>query len=124
MTSTAESRSGEQFRTATGARVVNEGNRVVYGATDHGKLLAMKYSVANIAVPLESVSQICDSGSVVVFNASGGYVIGPAGRIEFERKGDIYVRRTWVKKKPRCSVDSEGDVPMRGFYRQGRTESL
>ena len=35
----------------------------------------MRYAVADIAVPLDIVSQMCDAGATVVFNARGGYVI-------------------------------------------------
>ena len=103
----AASAKNECFRTATGMRVKNEGERVVHGVTPEGPRVNMKYAVADIAVPLESVSQICDSGATVTFTAKGGQIDGPAGRICFERRGDTYLRTTWVRQtvpptKPRA----------------------
>ena len=94
------SENDQHFRTATGARVKNEGDRVVVGWTDHGLKINMKYAVSDIAVPLESVSQLCDAGAPVTFHRRGGVIDGPAGKIVFERSGDTYVRKTWVLKNP------------------------
>ena len=72
----------------------------------------MKYAVADIAVPLDSVSQICDTGAKVVFEQDGGYIESKSGkRIMFERVGDTYCRTTWVPKKP--------ELKETGFTRQG-----
>ena len=69
----------------------------------------MRYAVADIAVPLDSISQICDGGSVVVFSKKGGYVVNANGaRLDFVRKGDTYRRRTWVRR-PRPHENSTKD---------------
>ena len=47
---------------------------------------------------LDSVSQMCDAGNTVVFGKYGGYVMGPGGRVDFDRVDDSYVRSTWVKR--------------------------
>ena len=57
----------------------------------------MRYAVTDVQVPLDSVSQICDGGATVMFTATGGQIIGPDYSVDFERKGDTYVRSTWVK---------------------------
>ena len=94
----------EHFRTATGARVKNEGDRLVVGWTGNGIKINMKYAVSDIAVPLESVSQLCDAGNTVTFHRTGGVVDGPAGKIIFERSGDTYVRKTWVRENPKIKT--------------------
>ena len=92
------SKSGKSFRTATGTAVANEGDRTVTGYTDQGSATSMKYVVANVAAALDSISQICDSGSIVVFERTGGDIKRPDGRqIPFERHGDTYRRNVWVK---------------------------
>ena len=93
----------------------------------------MRYIVAGVTSPLESVSQICDAGNIVVFTKHGGYINGPKQRIAFERQGDNYVRKTWVrsdrvkkKENTQAKVDKDGDAVMGliarnpgGFARQG-----
>ena len=101
LTASAASINGEGFRTATNKRVPNEGSRVVKGKTVSGQPASMHYSVANIAVPLDSVSQICDGGSTAIFEKTGGYILSPTGvKTSFDRSGDTYVRRVWVKREP------------------------
>ena len=72
VTETGSSRKQEHFRTATGGRVRNEGQRKISGVTENGIPVSMAYAVADIAVTLESVAQICDSGATVTFTAKRG----------------------------------------------------
>ena len=85
----------------------NEGQRRISGVTENGIPVSMSYAVADIAVTLESVAQICDSGATVTFTAKGGRIDGPAGRVPFDRKGDAYVRKTWVNRRtdPKTKAD-------------------
>ena len=69
------------------------------GISAENSAIAMRYSVADISVPLDSVSQICDSGAKVTFHRTGGYIEGVDGkRSHFIRDGDTYVRQVWIKK--------------------------
>ena len=109
------------FRTATGDRVTNQGLRQLEGVSDEGTALSLKYYVAEVSTPLDSVSQICDKGNIVVFTKNGGYICGPRGRMAFKRQNDTYVRNTWVKRNP--SGRRVGSSPMevgalQGFPRQ------
>ena len=82
--------------------VPNEGDRVIRGESDEGLALAMRYSVADISVPLDSISQICDSGAVVLFTKTGGYIVNSNGaRLNFTRKGNTYRRKTWSRTLPK-----------------------
>ena len=79
--------------------------------------MAMRYAVADVTVALDSVSQMCDAGAIIVFTKGGGYILKDGKRHDFVRKGDTYIRRTWLKK----NRDNE-DVEMTpvGFSRPGR----
>ena len=61
------------------------------GKDAKGAGVSMRYAVADIAVALDSVSQICDSGATVAFTATGGWIDLPTSeRLEFRRRGDTY----------------------------------
>ena len=61
----------------------------------------MNYSVADVSVALDSISQICDSGATVVFNKHGGYIERPDGRkTTFKRDRDTYIREVWIPTAP------------------------
>ena len=96
---------GECFKTATNKRVPNLGTRTVVGVTDEGKKTSMSYAVAGISVPLDSVSQICDSGAQVLFTKSGGWIISPTATVQidgstppFKRVNDTYCREVSIDK--------------------------
>ena len=116
---TEASKSGESFRTATGTKIANEGERVVRGQSEGGTPISMRYAVADVTVPLDSVAQICDSGAVVYFNSTGGYIINERGRQDFARQGNACIRRTWVKK-PKKRTDADVEMRPVGFHRQGK----
>ena len=59
----------------------------------------MKYAVADTAVALDSVSQICDGGSTVTFTREGGTITSPTGeKTHVRRQGDTYLREVWVNQ--------------------------
>ena len=97
--STAQSRSGAGFRTATNKRVPNLGSRQVVGINDANQKIGMMYAVANVNVALDSVSQICDSAEGVWFGKTGGYILEADGKkVPFRRDGDTYIREVRVPK--------------------------
>ena len=118
VTASRASAEGEHFKTASGVRLPNQGDRLVHGMDDVGRALTLKYAVADVTDALDSVSQICDAGNTVVFTSQGGYVVGPAGKIEFQRDGDTYIRKMWVKRPRRARkgtaapMDPDGEVEM------------
>ena len=98
---TAASMRGDGFQTATGKKVNTLGGRTVNGTTKDGQEISMSYAVADIAVALDSVSQICDSGATVTFTATGGRIEREGQpTITFDRSGDTYVRTVVVEKNP------------------------
>ena len=101
---TAASARGDGFQTATGKKVCTLGGRVIRGSTADGQDISMSYSVADIAVALDSVSQICDSGATVTFTSTGGRIERDGQpTIPFERSGDTYVRTVLVDRHPSFS---------------------
>ena len=113
---TASAQSKEGFQTATGKVVTSQGGRVVEGTSASGKPISMSYSVANIGVALDSVSQICDSGASVHFHRDGGWIQSRNGETtHFERDGDTYVRTVWVEREPAKISDApltrQGAIP-------------
>ena len=96
----------EGFQTATGKRVPNLGSRTVVGKTSSGEGVSMKYAVANIQVPLDSVSQMCDAGAVVTFTSTGGWIDLPSSeRLHFKRRDNTYYRETWIERSPFTGQD-------------------
>ena len=106
------------FRTATGARVANHGTRKIRGCARDGTALILMYNVADVSTPLDSVSQICDKGNIVVFTANGGYICGPHGRLGFRRRNDTYVRETWVQRPRKSALRETTDMQV-DFPRPG-----
>ena len=76
------------------------------GETPDGERFGMNYTVADVAVALDSVSQMCDGGATVVFHKDGGWVERPNGdRTIFKRDRDTYVREVWVPIDPRAAEE-------------------
>ena len=68
----------------------------------------MNYAVADISVALDSVSQICDKGAVVIFRKNDGCIIDATGdEHPFVRRDDTYVRQVWVDKYPGRADDND-----------------
>ena len=75
-----------------------------------GKESELKYQIADVSRPLNSVSEICDAGEqgqVVVLGRAGGMIINLANgnQTPFQREDGVYCLDVWVKPK--------------GFTRQG-----
>ena len=88
------------YITADGTPLKNQCVKTVVGTTREGHRLEMRFQMADVAKPLMSVSKICDRGNTVVFEKTGGYIVGPTGsrRIPFQRKGGVYVLPTKVEQ--------------------------
>ena len=113
----AGSKSGQMYTTAGKDEIPNMGEQILDVILDNGKECQVKYQVAEVNRPLNSISEICDAadGQVVIFGRSGGAVLNLATgeQTPFRRKDGIYVLDTWVKPRTTSSSSS-------GFPRQGR----
>ena len=96
----AGSRRGQQFAVANGARLPNLGERTVRGLSDAFGEVQMTYQVAEVTKPLNSVGQMCDAGSWVLFHRDGGVIVSEKTGAEthFNREDGMYVLHTWVKQ--------------------------
>ena len=76
------------------------GEKRTTGVTEEGDAVSMVIQVADVKKALGSVARMCDMGNRVVFESNGGYVMNMAdGRYtKFERRGNVYVLQTWVKR--------------------------
>ena len=108
----AGSKKGQTWKVVGGEVLPNLGERRVVGVTDEGHEVSTVYQIAEVGKPLGSVARMCDKGNRVVFEQDGGYIMNLANGwcTQFERKDNVFILRTWVKK-PRTQS---------GFMRQGR----
>ena len=93
---TVASQRGAEFQTAGGGRIANQGERTLPSYTDQGQPVDMTYSVAELVTPFNAVSQICDRGNGVWFDANGGYIMNKetGNVVEFSRERGVYVLET------------------------------
>ena len=68
------SRAGQEYQTAGGERLKNDGQRHMQAWTDEGSPVGMTYQVADVINPLNSVSEMCDAKNLVSFTAEGGTI--------------------------------------------------
>ena len=61
------SRRGQEYTVANGEPLPNLGEKLVEGVDKDGNQLAIKYQIAEVTRPLNSISEICDNNSRVVF---------------------------------------------------------
>ena len=104
------SRRGQCYLSASGERIPNLGQQRIRVVTEEGNKHEAVFQVAEVTRPLSSVSQICDRGHVVIFDANGGSIVHKTtGRkTRFDRRGGTYELNFWVHENM-----SEG------FSRQG-----
>ena len=83
----AGSRRGQQYVTANGHKISNEGEQLVEALTDEHQKVKMMYQVADVTNALCSVGQVCDQGNVLVFTERGGWIHNRATKknTQFER---------------------------------------
>ena len=102
---------GQEYVSASDDRIPNLGEQVLSIVTADGKEGMVKYQVADVSRPLNSISEICDAGGEggqhVIFGKHGGMIVNlETGRqTPFAREEGVYTLDFWVTPK--------------GFRRQG-----
>ena len=106
---TPASQKGAEFQTADGGKIVNQGRRTIPSFTHAGEAVNMKYDVADVIKPLNSVTQICDEGNQVLFTKNGGCIWNETTGhvVEFSRERGVYVLETWTHL-PQSTVNEMG----------------
>ena len=97
------SRRRQNFVTADGKRLPNEGEQELQLITDAGQTTNMKYQITDVKKTLTSVSRLCDRGNRVTFGRGGGVIhnVRSGALTPFKRTGSIYTLDVWVKQSER-----------------------
>ena len=102
---------GQEYMSASNDTIRNLGEQVLDVVSNEGVESKVKYQIADVSRPLNSITEICDAGGqqgqVVIFGRNGGAVVNleTGNQTPFQREDGVYVMSTWVKPK--------------GFPRQG-----
>ena len=105
VTPSAGSKAGQNYISASDDLIPNIGEQVLDVVTDSGRDSRIRYQIADVTRPLNSVSEICDAGGdygqQVTFGRHGGSILNIETGVvtEFQRADDIYVLNMWVKQK-------------------------
>ena len=104
-TPSAGSKAGQNYISASDDLIPNIGEQVLEVVTDSGRDNRIRYQIAEVTRPLNSVSEMCDAGG----EAGQQGTFGRHGRCisnletgvvtEFQREDDIYVLSMWVDPK-------------------------
>ena len=104
------SRAGVEYLAANGAKMRNQGEKLVPVVTKDGFKCDLKMQVTDVKRPLMSVARICDAAHRVTFGSEGGTIESLDGKckVPFDRVHNVYRLRVRIAE----------DVA--GFHRQGR----
>ena len=61
---------GQEYHTANGAKLVNQGQRRIKAVTEEGVAVQRTYQVSDVTKPLNAVSKIFDQENVVFFQTA------------------------------------------------------
>ena len=99
------SKCGQEYVSASNDVIPNLGEQVLDVMLDDGRETQVKYQIAEVSRPLNSITEICDAGGelgqIVVFGRRGGAVVNlsTGNSTPFARQEGVYVMSTWVKPK-------------------------
>ena len=68
------SRRGQNYLSASGERLPNQGQQVLSIHTDAGDRMSATFQIADVSRPLTSVGKICDTNKRVIFGRGGGVI--------------------------------------------------
>ena len=112
------SKLGQKYISASDDVIPNLGEQVLDIMTNDNRIGQVKYQMAEVSRPLNSVSEICDAGGqwgqYVIFGRHGGAIINlETGRqTPFPREDGIYTLDFWVRP-------NEGEGSASDFRRPG-----
>jgi hypothetical protein len=114
------SKKGDNFVSASKDIIPNLGEKHLAVMKEDGSVGKVRYQVADISRPLNSVSEICDSGNQVIFGRNGGciYNMSTGSRTYFGREENVYVLDLWVMS-PNMAINYANDGRGQGFPGQG-----
>ena len=96
----AGSRRGQKYAAASGHNLSNLGEQSLSVVSDLGTEYNRKYQIAEVTRPLDSVSEVCDSGNRVVFGSGGGFIFNVRAQevTPFSRNGKLHEIHQWLRK--------------------------
>jgi hypothetical protein len=89
-----------EYITADGARIRNQGEKLVPGLSDEGSSMSINFQVTQVEMPLIAVSKLTAIGHQVWFGGDHGYIThGSSGKhTKFFKKKGVFVLRIWVPR--------------------------
>jgi len=91
---------GVEYICADGARIRNQGEKLVPGISDEGSNLKINFQVTQVEQPLIAVARLTAVGHQVWFGEEHGVIThGASGKetVFYKQKG-VFVLRMWVKR--------------------------
>jgi hypothetical protein len=91
---------GTEYICADGARIRNQGEKLVPGLSDEGSRMSINFQVTQVEMPLIAVSKLTAVGHRVWFEGDHGVIQhGSSGRqTKFFKKKGVFVLRIWVPR--------------------------
>jgi hypothetical protein len=104
--------SGEQFVTANGSIIENDGEQEVSVFSRDGVQRSMVFQVTGVNKALASVSRMCEKGHIVVFNWAYSYMQNKTSGdvIPLKQKNGVWLLEVWVEKHPKPTEGFTGQA--------------
>jgi len=107
----AMSRAGQSYTSANGGEIPNLGRTTVHFHTSEGNRVGMHFQVGEgLTQPLVSVAGLVDSGNLVAFDKTGGWIqqVSTGRRIRIPRVGNTFYLDMKVAPNPEEEEDEGG----------------
>jgi len=107
----AMSRAGQSYTSANGSAIANLGRTTVHFKTPEGTKVGMHFQVGEgLTQPLVSVAGLVDSGNLVAFDKTGGWIhqVSTGRRIRIPRVGNTFFLDMKVAAHPEEEEEDEG----------------
>ena len=107
----AMSRAGQSYTSANGSAIANLGRTTVHFKTPEGTKVGMHFQVGEgLTQPLVSVAGLVDSGNLVAFDKTGGWIhqVSTGRRIRIPRVGNTFYWDMKVAPNPEEEEDERG----------------
>lgn len=112
----AGKKAGVSYRSASGGRMENEGEKKVKFHTEEGHKRGITFQVCDCTKPLISAAEIVAAGNRIVLDSNGSFIENKrtGQKTKLIKENGVFVMNTWV---PECR--GEGGQGRAGFARQG-----
>ena len=103
------------YRSASGGRMANEGEKRVRFITDEGQKRGLTFQVCDCTKPLVSAGEVVAAGNRIVLDSDGSFIENKRTkqRTQISKEDGVFVMRAWVRG------NGEGAHQQQGFSRRG-----